>query len=70
MIINAPHPLPTLPALPTLFLAGSIEMGTAVNWQQQAVAALEAHYVLSTRADPTGTAAGHRKQVIPDLPNR
>ncbi|WP_217607240.1 nucleoside 2-deoxyribosyltransferase domain-containing protein [Chitinophaga sp. GbtcB8] len=33
MIIQSPHPL--LPGTYSVFLAGSIEMGCAVNWQQQ-----------------------------------
>ena len=35
MIIKAPHPYPETPWVPKLFLAGSIEMGTAVDWQKQ-----------------------------------
>lgn len=46
MIVTAPQPLPAVTGQPAVFLAGSIEMGTAAPWQQQAIAALEAHYVL------------------------
>ena len=34
MIVKAPHPYPEMPWLPKLFLAGSIEMGKAVDWQK------------------------------------
>ena len=37
--IKAPNPVPQ--DTPTIFLAGSIDMGAAVNWQQQVVEALK-----------------------------
>jgi hypothetical protein len=39
-ILKPPAPLPVEPGVPQLFLAGSIEMGRAVLWQQQLEQAL------------------------------
>jgi hypothetical protein len=34
-IIKPPHPIDLNSDLPTIFLAGSIEMGQATNWQAE-----------------------------------
>lgn len=39
-IVTAPEPLVWDGRLPSIFLAGSIEMGTAVNWQQHVITQL------------------------------
>lgn len=39
-LIHAPHPLPKADPRPHVFLAGSIEMGKAVDWQAEVAAAL------------------------------
>lgn len=43
--IKAPHPIPESTDL-KIFLAGSIEMGTAIDWQKHVVEALEEEPVL------------------------
>lgn len=50
--IKASHPIPTQPQ-PTIFLAGSIEMGTAENWQESIVREFESESVtlLNPRRD-------------------
>lgn len=40
-ILKPPTPLPERLTTPSVFLAGSIEMGHATNWQQQVEAALQ-----------------------------
>ena len=39
-VLTPPSPLPQAPGRPSLFLAGSIEMGGAEDWQQRVIAAL------------------------------
>lgn len=41
--IKAPNPVPLWNSLTRIFLAGSIEMGVADNWQTRFIAALEDH---------------------------
>lgn len=54
-VIKAPNPIRLMRGEPTFFLAGSIEMGTAVNWQDQAAQELQ-------RAFPdTGTILNPRR---------
>lgn len=51
--IKAPNPVPQWNSLERIFLAGSIEMGTAENWQDKFVAAMENYNVtlLNPRRD-------------------
>lgn len=53
MQFKPPTPLPSSFDEPTVFLAGSIEQGQAVDWQAQAASALEPHGVtiLNPRRD-------------------
>lgn len=39
-VIHAPHEVPSYDGRPTVFLAGSIEMGVAVDWQASVIKAL------------------------------
>jgi hypothetical protein len=45
-ILKPPSPLPAASSLPRVFLAGSIEMGTASDWQTRVADALRAFEVL------------------------
>ncbi|MBA3469760.1 MAG: nucleoside 2-deoxyribosyltransferase domain-containing protein [Herpetosiphonaceae bacterium] len=53
IILNPPAPLPASFTAPTLFLAGSIEMGRASNWQQEVEASFahSAITILNPRRD-------------------
>lgn len=52
-VIKPPTPLPLEMDKPSIFLAGSIEMGTAENWQQRFTQALQSHsgLLLNPRRD-------------------
>ena len=57
-----------------VFLAGSIEMGQAEQWQERIVAALSAAGAAisssSTRAGTTGTTAGSSERMTRSSPSR
>lgn len=52
-VLKPPTPLPTLLATPSVFLAGSIEMGQAIDWQSAVERALAAYdlTILNPRRD-------------------
>lgn len=56
-ILKPPTPLPATLAEPSVFLAGSIEMGRALDWQQTVEAALDRYpaTILNPRRDDWDT---------------